>query len=209
MRICSASMILVLSWVLSLAVVPDANGEGPQAATGNVVTLSFTAAVLQTAEAQKQLAALQSKFASREAHLKTLNGEVEELRKGLQAGDKLSDAERAKREQALNNKAKQLQRDEEDFRNDSQSESQQIFQAVAQKVYTFLQAYAQQHGYAMVVERGSDASPVVWYAAGDVDITGDVAKAYDAQSGAASPSGNRPAAQVPSAPKRQPDSSPK
>jgi len=58
---------------------------------------------------------------------------------------------------------------------------------VAQKVYAFLQAYAQQHSYAVVVERGSDAAPVVWYAAANLDITADLIKAYNAQSGSAVP----------------------
>ena len=95
----------------------------------------------------------------------------------------------ATREQALENKEKQLQRQAEDFRNDSQSESQEVFQRVAQKVYAFLQAYSQQHGYSAVIERGSDAAPVVWYTASNMDITEQLVKAYDAQSGS-SPTGS-------------------
>jgi hypothetical protein len=35
-----------------------------------------------------------------------------------------------------------------------------------------------------VIERGSDAAPVVWYAAGNLDITDELIKAYNAQSSA-------------------------
>ena len=56
-----------------------------------------------------------------------------------------------------------------------------------------VQTYSQQHGYSAVIERGSDAAPVVWYAAGNLDITDELIKAYNAQS----PAG--PAA-LPSAP---------
>ena len=33
-----------------------------------------------------------------------------------------------------------------------------------------------------MIERGSDAAPVVWFAAADMDITDQLVKAYDAQS---------------------------
>jgi outer membrane protein len=153
-----------------------------------VVTVSFNAAVLQTGEAQRELTALQTKYAPRQTQLKTLSDQVADLQKQLQvAGDKLSDSERANREQALSTKEKQLQRDSEDYKTDSQSDSQLVFQTVGQKMFSFLQTYAKQHGYALVVERGSDAAPVVWYVAGNLDITDALAKAYDVQSGIAAP----------------------
>jgi outer membrane protein len=141
-----------------------------------IVTLSFNVAVLQTAEAQKEMGALKAKFAPRQAQLQTLNDEVEGLRK------QLSDTETTARQRSLESKEKQLQRQAEDFKNDSESESQQVFQRVAQKAYAFLQTYAQQHGYSAVIERGSDAAPVVWFAAADMDITDQLVKAYNAQS---------------------------
>jgi outer membrane protein len=188
----------VLLFALSPAAIVTGQAQAVSGLTGSglkVATISFNAAVLQTAEAQRQMAALETKYAPRETELKSLNSQVEEMKKNLEAsGDKLTEAERASRQEALNSKARQLQRGEEDFRNDSQADSQQVFQAVAQKVFAFLQGYAKEHGYSMVVERGSQAEPVVWYAADNLDITNDVAKAYDAQAGA--PAG----AQKPQAP---------
>jgi outer membrane protein len=178
--------ILFLLCAVSYAGVAQTPVAQPPAP--NIVTVSFNTAVLQTAEAQRELGALQGKFAPRQAQLKSLNDEIEALRKQLQTiADRLSDAERASREQSLNAKEKQLQREAEDFKNDSGSESQQLYQGVAQKVYAFLQTYAQQHGYAVVVERGSDSAPVVWYAAANLDITDELIKAYNAQSGSVTP----------------------
>jgi outer membrane protein len=163
-------------------------------ASQKIVTLSFNAAVLQTAEAQKQMGALKARFTPRQAQLQTLNDEVEALRKQLSdPANKLSDPETTTRQRSLESKEKQLQRQAEDFKNDSDSESQQAFQRVAQKVYAFLQAYAQQHGYSAVIERGSDAAPVVWFAAADMDITDQVVKAYDAQSPGVSSGSAKPA----------------
>ncbi len=175
--------VRVLLSASTLGSVSQAQVTSNQPATQHIVTLSFNAAVLQTAEAQRELGVLQAKLAPRQAQLQSLNNEVEALRKEM-AGDKLSDAERETRERLLETKEKDLQRQAEDFRNDSQSESQQVFQKVAQKVYAFLQTYSQQHAYSAVIERGSDAAPVVWYAAGNLDITDELIKAYDARSSA-------------------------
>ena len=197
-RFVSISTLLLAA---TLATALQAQEPASPPATTGVVTVSFNAAVLQTAEAQKELGALQTQYAPRQAQLKTLNDEVVELQKQLQAtGDKLSDTERANREQTLNTKEKQLQRESEDFKTDSESDSQQVFQRVAQKVFVFLQNYAQQHAYSMVVERGSDASPVVWYVAGNLDITDALAKAYNAQSGTAKASPASPPKAQPAAP---------
>jgi outer membrane protein len=173
-------VLLSISWLVPLSYA-QVGSTSP--AAEHIVTLSFNSAVLETAEAQRELGALQAKLAPRQAQLRSLNNEVEVLRKQLaDGGDKLNDAERETRERTLETKQKELQRQAEDFRNDSQSESQQVFQRVAQKVYAFLQNYSQQHGYSAVIERGSDAAPVVWYAAGNLDITGELIKAYNAQS---------------------------
>jgi outer membrane protein len=148
----------------------------------SIVTINFNSVVIQTSEAQKQLGVLQAKFAPRQAQLKALNDDVETLRKELGSDSaKLSDADRAAHEQSLENKERQLQRQAEDFRTDSQNESQEVLQAVSQKVYAFLQKYAQQHGYSVVIERGSDTAPVVWYAADNLDITQELVKAYNEQ----------------------------
>jgi outer membrane protein len=170
----TAALFLFVVTVLAQAEVPVSQ---------KIVAVSFNAAVLQTAEAQKEMGALKARFAPRQAQLQTLNDEVESLRKQLSdPANKLSETEMTARQRSLESKEKQLQRQAEDFKNDSDSESQQAFQRVAQKVYAFLQTYAQQHGYSAVIERGSDAAPVVWFAAADMDITDQLVKAYNAQS---------------------------
>lgn len=157
--------------------------SGPQTPE-KIVTVNFNAAVLQTTEERQALSALQTKLAPRQAALKRLSDEIEALQKQAEsAGNQQSDPAQSTRARTLDSKERQLQRDAEDFKSDSQNESQQAFQQVAQKVYTFLQTYSQQHGYSAVIERGSDAAPVVWYVAADLDITDDLIKAYNAQAG--------------------------
>jgi outer membrane protein len=186
---------LVLLCVPGVTSVAQAQASASQAKLQNIVTVSFNAAVLQTAEARKSLSALEARYAPKQKQLQALNDEVEGLRKQLaDTSSNLSDAERATRARLLESKEKELQREAEDFKSDSQGESEQIFQRVAQKVYAFLQTFSQQHGYTAVIERGSDAYPVVWYAAGNMDITDELIKAYNAQAeGASSAPANAPA----------------
>lgn len=171
----SAGGCTYLSFAQSVSASPSAAASGEHTAV-----ITFNDAVLKTNEAQKSFADLQNKFAPREAQLKALNEEIDELKKQLNvAGDKLSDQERAARVQAVEMKEKQLQREAEDYRNDSQAESQQIFEGIAQKVYAFLQQYSRQHGYSLVIERGSTENPVVWYTTSSADITGQLIEAYN------------------------------
>ena len=148
----------------------------------NIAVINFNAAVLGTAEAQRSMGALQKKYAPREQELQKLNDDIEATKKSLNdAAAKLTDAERNQKLQDLGAKEKQLQREAEDFKNDSQAESQRAFQQVAQKVFSLLQEFSRQHGYAAVVEQGTETAPVVWYTATNVDITDQLIKSYDAK----------------------------
>jgi outer membrane protein len=186
----SRSGTLILGFLCTLGVPYRKNAAWAQTvpaapSSGGIVTLNFNAAVLGTLEAQRRLGALEKKYSPREQQLQNLNDEIEALKKTLNDSGsvKLAEAEKNQRFQELGAKEKQLQREAEDFKNDSQSESQQTFQQVAQKVFSFLQAFSQQHGYAAVLERGTDTAPIVWYAASNVDITDQITKGYDAKSG--------------------------
>ena len=183
----SGTFILYLVCALILLCIRDAAfAETIPAApsTGNVVTLNFNAAVLGTIEAQRRLGALEKKYSPREQQLHRLSDDIEALRRPLNdSSAKLGDEEKSHKLQELGAKEKQLQREAEDIKNESQSDSQQAFQQVAQKVFSFLQSFSQQHGYAAVLERGTDTAPIVWYAASNVDITDQITKGYDAKSG--------------------------
>src|ERR1700749_1612194 len=103
-----------------------ANSQVAKSPQPNFVAIPFNAAVMRTAEAKREFGVLQTKYAPRQTALGTLNSEVEALRKELgDSSAKLSDTERAAREQTLNSNEKQLQRDSEDFQNDTQEASQQ------------------------------------------------------------------------------------
>lgn len=161
--------------------------------TQHVATISLSAAVMQTNEAKRDFGALQNKFAPRQKQIESLSREIDELRKQLNdSKDQLGNAELNARRQAMATRQKQLERNEEDYRNDSQVEGQEAFQRVAQKVFEFLQSYAHDHGYTVVIDRGTDDIPVVLYATQDADITTQLASAYNARSGVPAPAATKP-----------------
>jgi outer membrane protein len=149
------------------------------------VTVAFNAAVLQTAEAKRAFGDLQAKFAPRQAHLEQLNGQVEALKKQINDNAaSLSEADKSTKLGALDTQEHQLQREADEFKSDADTASQQAFQTVAQRLYAFLRDYAKQRAYILVIDRGSDAAPVVWYASANADITADLVKAYDLKAAA-------------------------
>jgi outer membrane protein len=165
------------------------------------VTVGFNAAVLQTVEAKHIFSDLQAKFAPRQTHLQQLNVQISSLKKQISDhSSSLSEADRSAKMRTLDSEERQLQRDTDDFKSDTDGASQEAFQSVAQKLYAFLQEYAKQHAYTLVIDRGSDAAPVIWYAAESADITAELVKAYDLR-GSATPAGRKGASSdLPSAP---------
>jgi outer membrane protein len=186
---------MAVASLLAASTLATAQAPTQPAAALKVATITFNTAVLSTADAHRAFDGLKTQFAPRQAQLQTLSNEVDSLQKDLQTnGQTLSESARATRERTLNEKQRQLQRQADDLKSDSTSESQQIYSRLAQKLYAFLQTYVPKHGYTMVVERGSDSNPIVWYADKSLDITSDVIKAYDAQAGAPAAAATKPPA---------------
>ena len=183
----SQAGLVCLIFICSLAQLEGQNAALPQtafapASGSSIAVLSFNAAVLGTTEAKKQLGALEQKYSPRQKELQRLNDEIETLRRTVNEKNAgLAQADWSQKLEELSTKEKRLQREAEDFKNDSQVESQQVFQQIAQKLFSFLQDYSQRHGYKLVLDRGTDLAPVVWWAASNVDITEQVTKGYDAK----------------------------
>jgi outer membrane protein len=157
------------------------------AGPAKIAVVAFQVAVAQTNEGQRNFADLQKKYEPKRQQLKTLNDDVESLTKQLQTqGDKLSETERASRAKTIDEKKKQLQREAEDAQNDMQQEMQELYNALASKVYDVLAGYAQQHGYTLVLDVAQQQTPVL-YATESTNITKAVIDAYNVKSGVPAP----------------------
>jgi outer membrane protein len=196
------SIVIAITLASGLALSAAAqtpSAPASPAAPAKVAVIAFQAAVGQTNEFQRNFADLQKKYEPKRNQLKTLADEIDGLEKQLQAqGDKLSDAERANRTKTIEDKKKQAQRFAEDAQNDLQGEMQEIYNAIASKVYDVLSMYAQQQGYTLVLDgSGSQQqAPVVLFAGQNIDITKAVIDAYNVKSGVPAPP-PQPAATAP------------
>jgi outer membrane protein len=203
--------------------VPAAPAPAPSAAApaapaapivpvpAKVAVIAFNAVVASTNEGQRDLADVQRKFQPKQEQLKTLNDEIENLKKQLQAqGEKLAPAEAAARAKTIDDKTKQLQRTAEDDRNDYQQEMGETLNTLASKVYDVLEGYAKERGFTMVVDMGTQQqSPVVLWASESTDISKAILDAYNTKSGVPSPPAQPAAAATPKpAPRRAPTAAP-
>jgi outer membrane protein len=184
------------------AAAPKPPAAAP-ASPAKVAVIMFQAAVMQTNEFQRDAADLQKKFDPRRVHLKSLNDEIDNLTKQLQAQDaQLSDADKVSRARTIDEKKKQLDRETQDAQGDFQNEMQQSISDVAQKVGVLMTDYAEKHGYTLVLDAGDQQAQTVLYAMPSTDITKEIIEAYNVKSGIPAPAPQ--AAGQPDAPQPQP-----
>lgn len=167
----------------------------PEAVPAKVAIISFQQVIFATNEGQRAVAALQKQYAPQKQKIDTENTEVESLKKQVQSlPPTTTDDERARRLRTIDEKEKQLQRDEEDASNAYQGDMQEAMGKIASKVGAAAVKYAQDNGFTMIVnvEPSQQApNPVIWWAPG-TDISQAVVNAYNASSGVAAPPPSAP-----------------
>lgn len=195
---------LIMTSGLALGAVAQTSAATAAAPAGpeKIAVIAFQQAVTQTNEFQHNFADLQTKFNPKRQQLKTLSDEIDALKKQIQIqGATLSDADRQTRARTIDDKQKQLQRVAEEDQNDFKQAMQDTFNGVASKVGEVLISYAQQHGFALVLDGGQEQVSVVLYASPSTDITKAVVDAYNVKSGVAAPAAQPAAAAPKPAPK--------
>ncbi|MEO6983699.1 MAG: OmpH family outer membrane protein, partial [Edaphobacter sp.] len=142
---------------------------------------------------QRAVQEVQKKFEPKKAQIDTLSQEVDSLKKQLQSAPAtLSDAERATRLKTIDTKEKQLNREAEDAQTAYQSELQEAYGKVAQKVSATLKKYVSDNGYTLLLDVSNQQSNVMW-AIPNTDVTKAVVDAYNVASGVAAPVPSAPA----------------
>jgi len=156
-----------------------------------IAVITFQAAVTQTNEFQRDAADLQKKYDPRRVQIKALSDDIDNLTKQAQ-NPQLSDAERASRARAIDEKKKKLDRDTQDAQTDFQTDMQQIINDVAGKVGEVMSDYAEKHGYTLVLDAGDQQTQTVLYAVPAMDITKEIIEAYNTKSGIPAPAQQAP-----------------
>jgi outer membrane protein len=143
--------------------------------------VNIQAAIINTNEGKKEFSALQARFAPKQNSLKSLNNEVESMKRDLQAkGDKLNEDERAKQAKNLEAKQKTLQRDYEDAQNKFQQAEQEVVNRMGGKMLTVLEKYAKNNGYAIILDVSNPQTPVIW-ASQETNVTKEQVDAYNTE----------------------------
>ena len=164
-----------------------APAAAPAAVPAKIAVVAFQLAVAQTNEGQRDFGDIQKKYAPKEAALKALSDEIDSLTKQLQTqAATLSQAEQASKAKVIDEKKKQLDRDSEDARNDFQADIQEMYNALASKVYDVMSSYAEQQGFTLVLDISQQQTPVLFSANG-TNITKQVIDAYNLKSGVPAP----------------------
>ncbi|HUS18201.1 MAG TPA: OmpH family outer membrane protein [Terriglobales bacterium] len=198
-------------FILCLAITAVAAAQAPAGTTAvptKVGVIDIQRAILATNEGRRDFEALTKKFEPKQVELKTLNDEVENLKKALTAqGDKLNEEERGNRGRVIQQKEKNLQRLLEDAQQDFQTQQGELAQRIGQKMIQVIENYARANGIALVVDGSNPQSGLIW-ASEQTNISQQIVDAYNTQSGiAAPPAAPRPAATTPA--KKAPATPPK
>jgi outer membrane protein len=200
---------LAAALVSPLAIVPSAVAQAapaaaPVAVDAKVALIAFEQAVFACNEGQVAAQGVQKKYEPKKAQIETLAGEVDSLKKQLQAAPaSLTDEERASRLRAIDTKEKQLNRDAEDAQTAYNTDLQEALGKVAQKLSVSMKNYAQSHGFTLLLDVSAQGSNVLW-ALQSTEITQAVVDDYNKTSGVAAP-----APSAPSATKPRPTTAPK
>lgn len=219
--------IAALAQTSSAAASPAPSAAAPavtNASAARVGTINIEQAIFATNEGQRDFEALSKKLEPKQAELKSMNDELDGLKKQLNTqGDKLNDDSRSQLVRQIDQKQKALDRAVQDARDDAQAQQNEIAQRILQKMAPIVNKYAGQNGFGVIIDTSNPwpNGPVLWYQVNNpaVDITKPIVDAYNAQSGVpAPPAANRPATRpgatapkpgLPAAPKPQGSQPPK
>lgn len=169
--------IVMLSLFCSPAISRAQTSAGGASKIG---LLNIQQAIAQTAEGKKALADLDAKYAPKRDELQKLNQDVLSLEDQLQRqATTLSDDERLRLTREHDEKKKIFDRTQQDARDDFQADNQEIGRRIGQKMVPIINQYAQQNGYAIVLDPAAAQVPVYFVAKG-VDIVDDIVRLYDA-----------------------------
>ncbi|HKF22333.1 MAG TPA: OmpH family outer membrane protein [Candidatus Angelobacter sp.] len=194
MPVTSKTKILALSLGLSIAVSSPALAQGSAAAPApaasgpaKVGIVNIQEAIYSTNEGKKEFDALQTKFGPKQTELKSLNDEVEGLKKSFEAQrEKLSPEASATQARTIEAKQKLLQRNYDDYQGEAQQAEQEVMNKIGGKMLNVLEKYAKANGYSVILDVSNPQTPVLWASQGTI-ITKELVDAYNAESGVAAP----------------------
>ncbi|MDR3699890.1 MAG: OmpH family outer membrane protein [Candidatus Sulfopaludibacter sp.] len=170
-----------------------------------IAIISVQQAIMSTGDGRKAAAEMQAKFNPRQEALKKMQADIQAMQDQMKKGSAtLSDDAKNKLARDIDAKTKNFQRDADELNADIEQENGRLMQDLGGKMQAVWEQYLPQNGYALLLDVGSQQTPVLWAAAA-VDITPEIIKLYDqahpvAAAAAAAPAAPKPAAPAPAVP---------
>jgi outer membrane protein len=192
----------LLGAAIALAQAPAAAPAAASAPPTKVAVIQIQAALAATKEGQKAAADLEVKLGPRKKELDGKQAEIKDLQERLQrGGNTLSDSAKEDLTRNIDTKTKSYNRELEDAQAELEQEQQKVVGSLGQKMMAVIDKYAQQNGFAIVLDVSSQNTPVL-YASNTVDITKEVIDLYDKTvfTATPTPAAPGPAAARPSVP---------
>ncbi len=206
--------ILRTAALMVLLGCPLLHGQSPAptSTAGKIGVLNIQAAIAGTGEGRKALAELQAKFQPRQQELQRQQQEIQGLQEQLQKQvTTLSEEEQIRLRRQIEEKTKVFSRASDDFNADLRGDRQDVIQRIGQKMMKVINDYAEQNGYALIMDaqvpvvtadQVVDGTIQIWYAGKDASVTEEIVKRYDAAHPASASS--TPVLTTPTAPAPKP-----
>src|SRR5258706_11804999 len=94
-------------------------------------------------------------------------------------GSKLSEEEKLRLQHEGENRARQLQRKQDEYQEDVNAAQAEVFDRVGRKMIDVLDRYARENGYVAILDTSAQNTPIL-FASTNIDVTQDIVKLYDA-----------------------------
>lgn len=166
--------LICSSLVLSIALLAQA-----QAPPSKVGIIHIQNSLVSTADGEKAVADLQSRFEPTSKRLESMRDEIAALQAELSKGSNtMSDDRRRQLARDIDQRTRTLNRATEDAQAEFQQEQEKILQNLGQRMMAVINKYANDNGYTLILDVSSPQTPVL-FAANGIDITQDIIKLYD------------------------------
>ena len=158
-----------------LVPTPDSSEPAPS----KVGTIFGQNAIGSTQEGRKATASLNQKLEPKRQDYLRKQTELQSLKDTLKKGmATMSPETRARYDQAIDTRTKDLQRLTEDTQNLMDEEEGAMVQQLGDKLLLVIQQYAARNGYALILDVSLPNGPVMW-ASPSIDLTNEIVKLYD------------------------------
>ena len=148
-------------------------GTGAVVAQTKVAVVSMQAALLETGELKKAQADMEARYRPRQAQIDQLQKDIASLQQQLEKGNLNADGQADVTAQGQR-KQRELQRMDQDLREDVQRDRDRILRAAGQRMSEVVHKLAEQHGVDLVIDVST-----TYYFKPAMDLTKEATAAYD------------------------------